>query len=152
MNRILLFSFFLAFSFTAKAQNLYFPPNTGNTWDTISPASLGWCQNELDTLVNYLDQINTKAFILLKDGKIVVEEYFGTFTQDSLWYWASAGKSLTAFTVGIAQQEGYLSIDDTSSQYLGQGWTVCPPAKEEMISIRHQLSMNTGLDDGVPDH
>jgi CubicO group peptidase (beta-lactamase class C family) len=152
MNRILLFSFFLAFSFTAKAQNLYFPPNTGNTWDTLSPASLGWCQNELDTLVNYLDQINTKAFILLKDGKIVVEEYFGTFTQDSLWYWASAGKSLTAFTVGIAQQEGYLSIDDTSSQYLGQGWTVCPPAKEEMITIRHQLSMNTGLDDSVPDH
>ena len=142
----------LFLSFPLRAQNLYFPPLTGNNWDTLSPAALGWCQDELDTLIDYLGQINTKAFILLKDGKIVVEKYYGTFTEDSLWYWASAGKTLTAFTVGMAQQDGFLSIADTTSQYLGQGWTVCPPQKEEMITIRHQLSMSSGLDDGVPDH
>jgi|694.fasta_scaffold155224_3 CubicO group peptidase (beta-lactamase class C family) len=152
MKKILstLFTFFLVTQLSA--QSLYFPPISGNNWDTISPASMGWCQQEIDTLVDYLGQINTKAFILLKDGKIVMEEYFGTFTQDSLWYWASAGKSLTGFTVGIAQQEGLLSLDDTSATYLGQGWTDSPPAKEEMITIRHQLSMTSGLDDGVPDH
>lgn len=89
--------------------------------------------------------------MVLKDGKIVLEKYFGTFTVDSLWYWASAGKSLTAFLTGIAQQEGFLSITDTTSDYLGAGWTVCPPLKEEKIQIVHQLSMTTGLDDGVAD-
>lgn len=152
MKKALLIFFLFLGSLTIQAQSLYFPPVSGPVWDTLSPASLGWCQQEIDTLVNYLDQINSKAFIVLKDGKIVIEEYFGTFTQDSLWYWASAGKSLTGFTVGLAQQDGFLSLDDTTASYLGQGWTECPPAKEEMITIRHQLSMTSGLDDGVPDH
>ena len=90
--------------------------------------------------------------MVLKDGKIVLEKYFDAFTVDSLWYWASAGKTLTGFTVGIAQQEGYLNLSDTTSDYLGTGWTVCPPAKEEKITIWHQLTMTSGLDDGVPDH
>ncbi len=135
-----------------KSQTLYFPPLLGNTWDTLSPASLGWCEPKIDSLLDYLEAKNSKAFILLKDGKIVIEKYFGTFTIDSVWYWASAGKTLTGFAVGIAQQEGFLSIQDTTSDYLGTGWTVCPPLKEEKITIRHQLTMSSGLDDGVPDH
>ena len=135
------------------AQPLYFPPlsNTA-TWDTVSPASLGWCGFKVDSLYNFLGRENTKAFILLKDGKIVLEKYFGTFTQDSLWYWASAGKTITSFLTGKAQEEGYLSINDTSSKYLGQGWTNCTPAQEAKIKIRNQLTMTTGLDDGVPDN
>lgn len=133
------------------AQELYFPPNSGNDWESITPAALGWCTDEIDELYEYLETNNSKAFILLKDGKIVIEKYFGTFTQDSLWYWASAGKTLTAFTVGMAQQEGYLSINDTTSEYLGNGWTSCIPGQEEKITIGHQLTMTTGLDDGVPD-
>ena len=135
-----------------KSQTLYFPPLLGNTWDTLSPDSLGWCEPKIDSLLDYLEAKNSKAFILLKDGKIVIEKYFGTFTIDSVWYWASAGKTLTGFAVGIAQQEGFLSIQDTTSDYLGTGWTVCPPLKEEKITIRHQLTMSSGLDDGVPDH
>lgn len=135
-----------------NAQSLYFPPLTGKVWDTLSPTSLGWCQNNIDSLLDYLGKKDTKAFILLKDGKIVIEKYYGTFTQDSTWYWASAGKSLTAFTVGIAQQEGHLSIHDTTSKYLGNGWTACPPAKEAMITVRNQLTMTSGLDDGVIDN
>jgi len=89
--------------------------------------------------------------MLLKDGKIVLEEYFEDHTSDSPWYWASAGKTLTAFLVGLAQQEGVLSIQDKSSDYLDEGWTDCSPEKEKLITIYHQLTMNTGLDDGVPD-
>jgi CubicO group peptidase (beta-lactamase class C family) len=151
MKSIKLLFLSLFFSATVNAQTLYFPPNTGNSWDTLSPASLGWCVNQVDTLYDYLQTNNTKAFILLKDGKIVLEKYFGAFTQDSLWYWASAGKSLTAFVTGIAQQENYFSISDTSADYLGQGWTACTPAQEEKITIRHQLTMTSGLNDGVAD-
>lgn len=135
-----------------QAQTLYFPPTTGTNWDTMQPATLGWCPERIDTLYDYLQRSNTKAFILLKDGKIVLEQYFGTFTRDSAWYWASAGKALTAFTVGIAQQEGFLSIQDTTADYLGAGWTAAPAAKEEKITIWHQLTMTSGLNDNVPDH
>jgi CubicO group peptidase (beta-lactamase class C family) len=138
---------------TTKAQTLYFPPLSGTaTWDTLSPSSLGWCLNEIDTLYDYLQQQDTKGFIVLKDGKIVLEKYFGTFTKDSLWYWASAGKTITSFLVGKAQEENYLSITDTSSTYLSAGWTNCTATQEDKIKIRNQLTMTSGLDDGVPDN
>nr|MCU0360908.1 beta-lactamase family protein [Bacteroidia bacterium] len=90
--------------------------------------------------------------MVLKDGKIVLEKYFGTFTKDSAWYWASAGKTLTSFLIGQAQEEGFLKITDTTSDYLLPGWTNCPPAKEDKITIWHQLTMSSGLDDAVPDN
>lgn len=144
--------FYLYLGLQVQGQSLYFPPLTGNTWDTLSPGAQGWCVQYIDSLYSYLDQNNTKAFILLKDGKIVLEKYFGTFTQDSAWYWASAGKTLTAFAVGIAQQEGFLNIQDSSSKYLGPGWTIAPPQKEKLITVLDQLRMSSGLDDNVPDH
>jgi CubicO group peptidase (beta-lactamase class C family) len=152
MKKIAFVILLLIFSIPLKAQSTYFPPLVGDIWDTISPKSLGWCEKEIEPLYNYLEQKNTKAFILLKDGKIVLEKYFNSFTKDSAWYWASAGKTLTAFTVGIAQQEKFFSLNDKSSTYLGTGWTVCTPQQEDKITIHHQLTMTTGLNDGVPDH
>lgn len=130
---------------------LYFPPLSGNTWETTTVTSLGWDETALDNLYPYLQSKGTKAFIILKNGKIVTEKYFGTFTADSLWYWASAGKTMTGFLVGIAQQEGLININDKSSKYLGTGWTSAPLAKENLITIKNQLTMTTGLDDGVAD-
>jgi CubicO group peptidase (beta-lactamase class C family) len=144
--------FFCCFYFcNAHAQSLYFPPITGNTWATTSPESLGWCQSRIDALYNYLEANNTKSFILLKDGKIVLEKYFGTHTATSPWQWASAGKTITAFMVGMAQEENKLSITDKTSKYLGQGWTNCSLQQEDKITIWNQLTMTSGLDDNVPD-
>ena len=151
MKKNLLF-LFLLIALQSKSQSLYFPPVTGNTWDTISPATLGWCQPRIDSLYNFLESRNSKAFIVLKNGKIVLEKYFGTFTQDSLWYWASAGKTITAVAIGIAQQEGLLNINNLSSQYLGVGFSSAPLEKENLITVRNQLTMTSGFDDGVPDN
>jgi CubicO group peptidase (beta-lactamase class C family) len=137
------------FTIHLSAQNLYFPPNNSNTWQTINTNDLNWCGDRLDSLQQFLADENTKAFIILKDGKIAVEWYFDGFTQDSLWYWASAGKALTATLVGIAQEENHLDINDLSSQYLNS-WTNCTTAEEQQITIKNQLSMTTGLEDNVP--
>lgn len=139
----LLLAFFLS---NAAFSQLYFPPNSGD-WDTLSPSTLNWCPQKIQNLYDYLDSTNTKAFMVLKDGKIVLEKYFGTFTTDSVHVWNSASKTLVGFMTGIAQQEGFLNISDTTSTYLGTGWTSLTPAQEEKITIRHQLSMTTGMDD-----
>jgi CubicO group peptidase (beta-lactamase class C family) len=137
-------------SLSASGQT-YFPPKFSPVWDTVNPASLGWCTDKIDTLADFLQTHNTKGFIILKDGKIAWEKYFGTFTQDSLWYWASAGKSLFGFLAGQAQEQGFFSLDDTVSSYLGNGWTSLPAADEQKINISHLLSMHSGLKDNVPD-
>jgi CubicO group peptidase (beta-lactamase class C family) len=136
---------------TPGIPTMYFPPVGSATWETSSASSLGWNNTELNNLYTYLQSKGTKAFIILKDGKMVAERYFGTFTADSIWYWASAGKTMTAMLVGIAQQEGLLNINNKSSDYLGTGWTSLPLAKENLITVRHQLTMTTGLDNAVPD-
>lgn len=129
------------------AQPLYFPPKNNSTWDTISPHTLGWCNDDIDSLYTYLGNANSDAFIYLKNGKIVLEKYFGSFTADSIHYWASAGKSLTAMMIGIAQQKGKLNINDTVSKYLGTSWTSESLEKENKITIKHLLTMTSGLDD-----
>ena len=128
---------------------MYFPPSGLASWETVSPSSLGWNTSEMSELETFLQLKRTKAFIILKNGRIATERYFGMFKADSNWYWASAGKTLTAFLVGIAQQEGKLEIGARTSQYLGTGWTSLPLAKENLITVRHQLTMTTGLDDNV---
>lgn len=135
-----------------SAQSLYFPPLTGNTWESMSPAQLNWCPDSLAALVDYVGSNNSMAFLILKDGKMVSENYYGTFTADSLWYWASAGKAVTAFLVGQAQQEGLLDIQQASSLYQGSGWTSCTPEQEQEITVWHQLTMTTGLDYTLGDY
>jgi CubicO group peptidase (beta-lactamase class C family) len=130
---------------TLDAQSLYFPPTTGTTWDTISPSTLGWCQPRIDTLYSFLQAKNTEAFIVLKDGKIVLEKYFGTFTVDSPHIWNSASKSLTATLTGIAQENGIINIDSPATHYLGVGWTSETPAQEDSITLLNLLTMTSGM-------
>jgi CubicO group peptidase (beta-lactamase class C family) len=133
------------------AGQLYFPPTTaGATWDTINPAQMGWCTSELDTLDAFLEDRNTKSFIVLHKGKIALEWYYDGFGQDSLWYWASAAKTLKAFMIGQLQEDALVDINDRSSDYLGLGWSACPPTKEALITVKDQLQMTTGLDYTVP--
>ncbi|MEM8524778.1 MAG: serine hydrolase [Bacteroidota bacterium] len=130
-----------------QAQNLYFPPTNSNIWETTSATSLGYCPEGIDSLYQFLEDEQTFSFLLLKDGKIVLERYFGTYTADSINVWYSAGKSFTALLTGIAQDEGFLDIEDKTSDYLGRGWTSLSRSKEDLIKVRNQLSMTSGLEE-----
>ncbi len=131
---------------------MYFPPSDGNvTWETKSIADLGWNQSAVQPLIDYLQTKNTKSFILLVNGRIVMENYLNGQTSTTPWYWASAGKTLTSTVTGIAQQEGILNINNKVSDYLGNGWTSAPLAKENLITCKNLLSMNSGLDETLGD-
>ena len=83
---------FLLFTFTlgsTVSAQLYFPPKDSDNWEKTNPETLNWCSDSINALYDFLDQKNSKAFIVLKDGKIVLEKYFDNFGPDSLWYWAS---------------------------------------------------------------
>ena len=129
----------------------YFPPLNSETWETVSPSDLGWNQSQLQPLLDYLALKNTKGFIILHNGKIVVESYMNGHSSTSPWYWASAGKTLTTAVSGIAQDEGLININSKVSDYLGTGWTSAPLTKENLITCKNLLSMNSGLDDTLGD-
>jgi CubicO group peptidase (beta-lactamase class C family) len=127
--------------------SMYFPSNTNASWKTVSLSSLGWDQSAVQPLKDYLIQKNTRSFMILVNGRIVMEEYFNGHTSTSSWQWNSAGKTLVAGTTGIAQQEGLLNINNKVSQYLGTGWTSEPIEKENLITSKHLLTMTSGIND-----
>ena len=92
-------------------ESMYYPSNTSASWETKSLSSLGWNQNAVQPLKDYLNQKGTKSFMILVNGRIVMEEYFNGHTATATWEWNSAGKTLVASTVGIAQQENLLNIN-----------------------------------------
>ena len=127
-------------------QTMYFPGAPGGAWEAISPSSLGWNESALGQLRTFLAGKNTKSFMILVNGRIVVEWYMNGHTASSTWAWNSAGKTLTTAATGIAQQEGLLNINTRVSQYLGR-WTNAPLDKEALITSRHLITMTSGLND-----
>ncbi|TAE28807.1 MAG: class C beta-lactamase-related serine hydrolase [Cytophagales bacterium] len=131
----------------------YYPPQTGDAWETVSPAQLNWNTAKLNDAIAYAQQRNTYGLIILHKGRIVIENYWNNWTATTRYPIASAGKSVAATLVGIAQTEKKLSINDRTSTHLGVGWTSAPLAKENLITIRHQITMTTGLDElGGPEN
>lgn len=136
---------------------LYFPPIGTSEWETVSPASLKWNTSKIADLEAFLEASDSRALIVLKDGKIVLEKYRGKqfdnetdIDVNSNWYWASAGKTITAAIIGIAEEQNLIDLDEKTSTYLGTGWTSLTPEEENNITVRHQLTMTIGLDDDVP--
>nr|WP_315202983.1 serine hydrolase [uncultured Flavobacterium sp.] len=136
---------------TIPTETLYFPPLSGNTWETKSIESLGWKTVAVQPLLDYLELKHSKGFIILINGRIVMENYFNGHDASANWYWASAGKTLTSAMTGIAQQENLININNKVSQYIGTGWTSAPLAKENLITCKHLLTMTSGLDDTTDD-
>lgn len=132
-------------------ETLYFPPTTGDVWETKSIASLNWNQSAVQPLLDYLNLKHSKGFIILVNGRIVLENYFNGHTASTVWKWNSAGKTLTSTVTGIAEQEGYIDSNNKVSNYLGTGWTSIPLVKENLITCKNLLSMNSGLNDALGD-
>ena len=132
---------------TPNLEENYFPAKNATFWETKSISDLNWNENQLQPLLNFLDEKNTKGFIILYNGRIVIEEYFNNHTAASTWYWASAGKTLTTAISGIAQDQGFINLNNKISDYLGTGWTSITLEKENLITCKNLLSMTSGLDD-----
>jgi CubicO group peptidase (beta-lactamase class C family) len=86
------------------------------------------------------------SFLLVRDGSLVIEEYYHGWTAEDLQQFASCTKSVSSLLVGIAIDQGFLEgvnvplLDFFPEQAdgAGQGW--------EELRLRHFLTMTMGLD------
>ncbi|MFL0683454.1 MAG: hypothetical protein ACJLTB_09555 [Algoriphagus aquaeductus] len=65
-------------SSTSSVQGLYFPPVGSSEWEKTPLQELGWNQAALAELLAWLPTQDTRGFIVLKGGRIVLEEYWGS--------------------------------------------------------------------------
>lgn len=165
----LLLVFYLPLPLSAAdqvADNLYFPPANGD-WKRVDPAKVGWNVSKLKQALDYAGQNKSSGVVILYRGRILAEQYWpldppekkpngqpypyfhmrvgknrdGRAIEDV----ASAQKSVTAMLVGIAQHKGLLKIEDPVSKHLGKGWSKAPAKAEAQITIRHLITMTSGL-------
>ncbi|MDE0735874.1 MAG: serine hydrolase, partial [Pirellulaceae bacterium] len=151
---------------SAAEQMLYFPPVTG-AWEQVDPAQAGWNVDRLKDAIKYAGEQKSSGVVILYRGRILLEKYWpldppakdangrpnryyhlrvgknaqGRAIEDV----ASAQKSVSAMLVGIAQHKGLLEIEDPVHKHLGKGWSKAPAKAEAKITIRHLITMTSGL-------
>jgi CubicO group peptidase (beta-lactamase class C family) len=111
-------------------------------WPTATPAEVGLDEAALDEAAAYADSIGSSCLVVVRDGQLVYERYFGDTTADSVQKSWSIAKSFTSALVGIAIDRGEIeSVDQPAADFI-PSWR---GTDKEAITIAHLLSMDSGL-------
>ena len=124
----------------------YFPP--AGSWATVEPTAVGWDPVALQAALDFAGQRATNAMVVVVGGRIVAQQSWGVdlgFARDI----ASAQKSVVALLVGNLADARRMQIDESVATYLGPRWSKATPAQEAAITVRHLLTMTSGLADDL---
>lgn len=125
----------------------YWPPAEG-PWASVEPAAAGWDPAKLGAAVTLAGERSTRSILILLDGRVLAERDFGVepgFRRDI----ASCQKSVIGLLVVMARDRGLLDLADPVTDHLGAGWSNATRAEESLVTVRHLLTMTSGLDDGL---
>lgn len=90
----------------------------------------------------YIEELDTKALIVLKNDELIYEEYWGEHTKESYSNSFSMAKTVVSLCIGIAVDEGKIeSLDDPVHKYV----PMYDDHARKIITIRHLLQMASGL-------
>ncbi len=91
-----------------------------------------------------LENLGTQAFLVLRNGEVIYEDYYDGLTRESTVASFSITKSVLSALIGIAVQEGAIaSLNDPVTKYLPE--LRQRDARFERIRLRHLLRMASGL-------
>jgi len=86
------------------------------------------------------------SLLIMKDGKLVVEQYFRGWSREENHPMNSVSKSFTSLLLGDAIAKGFIdSVNDPISKYLPE-YTSILAGEKEKITIKDLLTMSAGLD------
>jgi CubicO group peptidase (beta-lactamase class C family) len=116
-------------------------------------ADLASVKMNRDTIAKVIQLINSnppndfRGMVVIKDNKLVVEEYFNTYWRETVHDIRSAGKSVTALLLGIAIDKGLVKSTEQSIYDFFPSSKFVRPAKDghQDIRIKHLLAMSSGL-------
>lgn len=106
-----------------------------------------------DTIAKLIQLINSnppndfRGMVVIKDNKLVVEEYFNTYWRETIHDIRSAGKGVTSLLLGIAIDKGLIKDVEQSIYDFLPSPKFTRPDKDghQDIKIKHLLTMSSGL-------
>lgn len=84
--------------------------------------------------------------LIFQGGKLVLEEYFYGYDRDTPHQMRSATKSVVGAVVGAAVANGAVTLDEPVLPLLGYADVANPDPRKSAITLRHLLTLQSGLD------
>lgn len=140
-------------SFGETYQNIYdIPSQSNDNWKVSSLIDEGidtlTYNKVIERLVNDEKYKRMHSILIVKNGKLVAEDYFYDFAKDIPHDLRSANKTITSILMGIAIDKGFIKdvnekVYDMFPEYQN---IIDWGENKRILTIKHLLTMNTGLD------
>ncbi len=136
---MLITAMLLVFRDPAHAARMALPRSTPEAQGISSKAILGF--------VEAADKINTlHSFMVLRHGRVIAEGWWKPEAADKPHVLASLSKSFNATAVGLAIQDGKLSLEDPVLKFFPADAPADPSDNLEAMKVRDLLTMTCGHD------
>ncbi len=127
------------------------PAELGDGWKTASLEAVG-CDSQ--AIIAMMEDIqgggydNLHSVLIVKDGKLVFEEYFRGYNPSRIGDVASVTKSVTSIMVGIAMDQGLIESPDQSLSELLPAYKelIQGDERKAKLKLHHLLSMTSGIE------
>jgi CubicO group peptidase (beta-lactamase class C family) len=118
-------------------------------WRTSTPEEQGMDSQKLEELIATIQarDIAIHSFLIIRNGYIVSETYFGSYQQDTKHDLQSVGRSWTSALIGIAIDKGYIAgVDQRIVDFFPSRTFANLDDRKEAITLEDVLTMRTGLE------
>jgi CubicO group peptidase (beta-lactamase class C family) len=123
------------------------PIQAGSGWQISSDA---YDKARIRELKRYIAENlykDIKSVVVIKNGQLLIEEYFNGATRSSLHNTRSVGKSFASTMVGIAIDDGYIrSEQQTLKDFYDLTKFANHSSKKESVTLKSLLTMSSGFD------
>ena len=144
-------------------QDAYFPPSGADqVWEKTKPEKAGLKKTKIRQALDLAFANRSTSVVILHNGRILAEKHLAPteirkLSMGRMWIGtsprgesiedvASVQKSVASLLVGVAIQKNLLKLDDPVSRHLPQGWSEASQSVEAAITLRHLVTMTSGLD------
>jgi CubicO group peptidase (beta-lactamase class C family) len=120
-----------------------------NGWQSSSPEAQGMDGEQLRAMVDTIeeDDKSIRSVIVVRNGYVVLEEYFPPFEAGTKHVVRSVSKSITSALIGIAIEQGYIQGVDQPLLDLLPGREVANlDTDKEAVTLEQVLMMANGLE------
>ncbi len=118
-------------------------------WRSCRPEAVGVDSDKLVRALKLVavPKVNTEGILVIRNGYIIAEEYFGYFEKGYKHISHSMAKSFTSTLVGIAIKQGHLEgIDEKICKFYPEWDCSDKQDPRSRITIRHAMTLTSGLE------